>query len=75
MKMPFGKYGPKHFPPDGVSIEFINSGYLKWLIDQDFMLKNKDETLLLAIEKELKDRDDYNEHFYEDKVGKSKYGK
>jgi uncharacterized protein (DUF3820 family) len=68
MKMPFGKYSKIHYPPDGVSLEFINSGYLKWLMNQDFMLERKDETLLLAVEKELKFREENNCHFWKDKV-------
>jgi hypothetical protein len=68
MKMPFGKYGPEHFPPNGVSLEFIPSGYLKWLIRQDFILKRKDESLLVGVEHELGKRDQYNTHFYDDKV-------
>lgn len=68
MKMPFGKYGPQPLHPNGVDLVFINSGYLKWLTEQDWMLKRKDETLLVAIEEELKKRDNEYSHFYEDKV-------
>ena len=30
MWMPFGKYGPKHFPPRGVPIRDLPSEYLHW---------------------------------------------
>jgi uncharacterized protein (DUF3820 family) len=60
MKMKFGKYR-------GHDICFINSGYLKWLLDQDWFLK-RDESEILAIEKELKLRDMDSSHFYQDKI-------
>jgi len=69
MKLNFGKYGPKNFPPNGISIEFVNSGYLKWLIDEDWFLRDsRNELLCCAIEEELKLRDMNNDHFYQDKV-------
>jgi len=60
MKMPFGKY-------KGHDICFINSGYLRWLLDQDWFLR-RDENEILAIEKELELRDMDSSHFYEDKI-------
>jgi hypothetical protein len=69
MKMSFGKYGPKNFPPNGVSIEFINSGYLKWLLEQDFFITDKSkEPLYLDIQEEMNQRDINNDHFEKDKV-------
>lgn len=68
MKMPFGKYGPKNFPPNGLDICFINSGYLKWLIEEDWFIMKQDENLVIAVEKELEEREMGNDHFYEDKV-------
>lgn len=59
MKLPFGKY-------KNISIEFVNSGYLKWLLTQDWFLEKEKECL--AVEKELKIRDMNNDHFYEDKM-------
>ena len=61
MKMPFGKYR-------GHDICFINSGYLKWLIDQDWFVMKQPEILVLAVEKELELRDMDSSHFYEDKI-------
>jgi len=61
MKMLFGKYR-------GVSLEFINSGYLQWLIDQDWFLKKYSEPEIIAVERELELREMDNSHFYEDKV-------
>lgn len=61
MKAPWGKYR-------GISLEFINSGYLRFLAKQNFMLKEKNEEFLLAIENELRLRDMDYSHFYEDKV-------
>ena len=60
MKMPFGKY-------KGHSLCFLNSGYLKWLIGQDWFI-NRDDALVLAVEAELKERDRAYSHFYEDKI-------
>jgi hypothetical protein len=67
MKMPFGKYSSKNFPPNGVDIAFINSGYLKWLVATDDIVKKYD-ALIHEVEQELKYRDDNGCHFYEDKV-------
>ena len=60
MKMSFGKY-------KDVSLEFINSGYFKWLLKQDWFIDG-DSDLLVGIEKEMKIRDQNNAHFYEDKI-------
>ena len=60
MRMPFGKY-------KDVDLCFVNSGYLKWLIDQDWFV-DKDSDLVLEVERELKLRDMDSSHFYIDKV-------
>ena len=61
-KMLFGKYR-------GHDIAFINSGYLEWLLEQDWFLgKPKNELLICAIEEELKERDFSKSHFWEDKI-------
>ena len=65
MKMLFGKYR-------GVDICFINTGYLRWLIDQDWFLFKRSEQEVIAIEKELEIRDMDNSHFYEDKININK---
>ena len=71
--MTFGKYGPKNFPPRGVDICFINSGYLKWITEQEGIFMDKrNEELIVEIEKELKWREDTNSHFYQDKVERRK---
>lgn len=67
MKFDFGKYGPKNFPPDGVNIAFVNSDYLQYLMRQDWFV-DRDDDLVVAIEKELKYRDEQNCHFARDKV-------
>ena len=60
--MPWGKY-------KGISLEFINSGYLKWLLQQGFMLRKPENELLVCdIEKEIGLRDLDNSHFWKDKV-------
>jgi len=60
--MPFGKYR-------GISLEFINSGYFKWLLDRDWFLgQSRNELLICAIETEMNIRDADNSHFYKDKV-------
>ena len=70
-RMTFGKYGPKPFPPNGVDIAFINSGYLKWVVGEESIFMDKrHEDLIVAIEKELKWREDSDSHFYQDKVVK-----
>ena len=61
MKMPFGKYR-------GFDLAFINSGYLKWLIDQDWFVMKSNENTVVAVEKELGERDFAKSHFYDDKV-------
>lgn len=60
MKLPFGKY-------KNVSIEFINSGYLKWLLGEDWF-HDKYSEIADAVEEEYARRGDNSEHFYEDKV-------
>ncbi len=70
MRMTFGKYGPgksgRH--PRGVDVTFINSGYLRWVAEQDFMDESGRWDLLFAIQDELKYRDLNNCHFDDDKV-------
>jgi len=68
MKMKFGKYGPRNFPPDGADIVFINSDYLRWLLDSDWFLLNRPEEEALAVEKELEERTFNHSHFFLDKV-------
>jgi len=60
MRMPFGKY-------KNVDLVFINSGYLKWLLEQDWFIE-KDNDLVLAVEEELRLRDADGSHFWKDKV-------
>ena len=60
MRMPFGKY-------KNCDIAFINSNYLKWLIEQAWFV-GRDSKLVVKIEEELKYRDDNDCHFYDDKV-------
>lgn len=67
MRMSFGKYGPQTKHRKGIDIAFINSGYLRWLMKQ-YGFVNTDSDLVLAIEEELKYRDQNNCHFYEDKI-------
>ncbi len=53
----------------GVDICFINSGSLKWLLNQDFFIMPKEnEDIVVAVEEELRERDTYDDHFSEDKV-------
>ena len=60
MKLPFGKY-------KNISLELIPSGYLKWLLEQDwFEEKFSDE--FTAVEEVMSTRDYEQSHFYEDKV-------
>jgi uncharacterized protein (DUF3820 family) len=62
MKIPFGKY-------KGVDICFVNSGYLKWLIEQEwFFMKKEHEDFVVVVEKELEWRENTGAHFYQDKV-------
>jgi len=61
MKLPFGKYR-------GIDLCFVNSGYLKWLIDQDWFVMERPEAEVIAVEKELESRDMDNSHFWKDKV-------
>lgn len=34
--MPFGKYGPQHFPPDGIPIFDLPAEYLGWFAKKGF---------------------------------------
>lgn len=52
---PFGKYASK-------LIDEIGSGYLTWLIDQDWM-EEKFPDLLEAVEAEIEWRTIHNQHF------------
>jgi len=64
MKMPAWKY-------KGISLEFIPSGYLRFVVkeqDKSWFKYYGDEDLIVAIEKELKLRDLNNDHFWEDKI-------
>ena len=67
-RIPFGKYGPSKIHPKGVSINLIPSGYLQWLLKQDWFLDKSSDALICIIEEEIKMRDRYNAHFYEDKI-------
>jgi hypothetical protein len=67
MKLKFGKYKPTAKNPKGIDICFINSGYLKWISDQDWFIA-KFPKEMLAVQKELEDREFSHSHFYEDKV-------
>ena len=44
----------------------IPSGYLTWLLEQDWMYEKRHEELLEAIEYEMAVRDRSDGHFYED---------
>ena len=59
-KLCFGKYV-------NISIDFINSGYLKWLVDEDWFDEKYPEHAE-AVEDELNKRDHEQSHFYKDKV-------
>ena len=61
MKLPFGKY-------KNIDLCFVNSGYLKWLIGQDWFVMERPEAEVIAVEKELELRDMDSSHFYKDKV-------
>lgn len=64
MKMPAWKY-------KNISLEFIPSGYLKFMVekqDETWFKTFGDEDLIIAIEEELKLRDLNNSHFYGDKL-------
>lgn len=58
-KMTFGKYKDK-------PIYLIRSGYLRWLLNQDWFI-NKDDDMTVAVEDEIKERDTWNSHFDDDK--------
>ena len=36
MRMPFGKFGPKAFPPDGIPIYDLPAEYLGWFAAKGF---------------------------------------
>jgi hypothetical protein len=60
MRFSFGKY-------KGISIEFVNSGYLKWLLGEEWF-HDEYEELVVEVAEEYDRRTDNSEHFYKDKV-------
>lgn len=57
MRIQFGKYKTWE-------LELIPSGYLAWLLEQDWMYEKRHEELLEAIEYEIAVRDRSDGHFY-----------
>lgn len=49
MKMPYGKFGPQHFPPDGVPIYDLPAEYLGWFANKAGWPKGKLGTLLQIV--------------------------
>jgi uncharacterized protein (DUF3820 family) len=41
MRMPFGKFGPQHFPPYGVPIFDLPVEYLAWFNQKGFPKENR----------------------------------
>lgn len=60
MRFSFGKY-------KDISVEFVNSGYLKWLLDQDWFEEKYPDDYEFVVEEHGR-RDDEQSHFYGDKV-------
>lgn len=59
IRISFGKYQSKQ-------VEEIPSGYLTWLLEQDWMYGERNKKLLEAIEYEMAVRDRSDAHFYGD---------
>lgn len=59
MRIQFGRY-------KGKEIEEIQSGYLTWLQEQDWMYEDSKKDLLEVIEYEMEVRDRSDAHFYGD---------
>lgn len=59
-KLSFGKY-------KNISIEFVNSSYLKWLLESDWFEDQYPEDFE-AVEEEWNTRNYEQSHFYQDKV-------
>ena len=49
MKMPYGKFGPQHFPPDGVPIYDLPAEYLGWFANKAGWPKGKLGRLLQIV--------------------------
>jgi len=47
--MPFGKYGPAHFPPNGIPIYDIPAEYLGWFANKAGFPKGRLGTLLKMV--------------------------
>jgi uncharacterized protein (DUF3820 family) len=45
-RMPFGKYGPKHYPPAGLPIHELPSEYLGWFLNKGGFPKGRLGVLL-----------------------------
>ena len=63
-RMPWGKY-------KDIDICFISSGYLKYLLGEDWFI-DKDDDLVVAVENEYKHREETGQHFWNTKVALKK---
>lgn len=48
-RMPFGKYGPKHYPPAGLPIYELPSEYLGWFLNKGGFPKGRLGVLLSMV--------------------------
>ena len=58
MRMPFGKFGPEHYPPLGVPIYDLPAEYLAWFAQKGFP-KGKLGTLLKIVHQMKVDGSDF----------------
>jgi hypothetical protein len=48
-RIPFGKYGPAHYPPDGLPIYELPSEYLGWFLNKGGFPKGRLGVLLAMV--------------------------
>jgi uncharacterized protein len=70
-KMPFGKYGPQHFPPSGIPIYDIPAEYLGWFADKAGFPKGRLGELLRIVHQMKADGSDSAFDPFRQKVGRT----
>ncbi len=71
MCMPFGKYGPQHFPPNGVPIYDIPAEYLGWFANKAGFPKGRLGELLRMVHQMKADGSDVVFDVFRQKHGRT----
>lgn len=70
-RMPFGKYGPQHFPPNGIPIYDIPAEYLGWFANKAGFPKGRLGELLRMVHQMKADGSDTAFDGFRQKYGRS----